>query len=50
MSATTLRYHNLTLSFLPTRRDRKVLNRLRTLRLYTSRRRMKQICRHYISA
>lgn len=49
MSTTTLRYHAITLSFLPSRREERVLKSLRTLRLRTSRRRAKQAVRYVLS-
>ncbi|MBI4437593.1 hypothetical protein HY631_01440 [Candidatus Uhrbacteria bacterium] len=49
MSIATLRYHAITLSFLPSRREERVLKSLRTLRLRTSRRRTKQIIRYMMS-
>ena len=49
MSTATLRYHAITLSFLPGRREERVLKSLRTLRLRTSRRRAKQVVRYVLS-
>lgn len=49
MSTATLRYHAITLSFLPGRREERVLKSLRTLRLRTSRRRAKQAVRFILS-
>lgn|GEM_PF-6471857 len=45
MSTTTLRFYNLTVSFLPQRRSRHLLNFKQILRLYASRRRLKQSIR-----
>ena len=49
MSTATLRYHAITFSFLPSRREEHILKSLRTLRLRTSRRRAKQAVRYVLS-
>ena len=49
MSTATLRYHAITLSFLPGRREERAMKSLRTLRLRTSRRRAKQVERYVLS-
>ncbi|MBI5793497.1 hypothetical protein HZA87_00190 [Candidatus Uhrbacteria bacterium] len=49
MSTATLRYHTITLSFLPGRREDLAMKSLRTLRLRTSRRRAKQAVRYILS-
>lgn len=49
MSATTLRHYALTLSYLPTRTERQVVQARRTLRTSLSRRRFKQIVRTFLA-
>jgi hypothetical protein len=49
MSTATLRYHTITLAFLPGRREERMMKSLRTLRLRTSRRRAKQVVRYILS-
>ncbi|MDG1949619.1 MAG: hypothetical protein P8J32_02210 [bacterium] len=49
MSSATLRHHNVTLSFLPYKKDQRISRQLRTLKLRTSRRRTKQLIRNTMS-
>lgn len=49
MSFATLKYYDITLSFLPVARNRRLTNRVRFLRLLTSRRKIKQLLRAFIS-
>jgi len=45
MSAQSIRFHQLTLSFLPARRERKVSDAFRSLRLRVSQRNVKRLLR-----
>ena len=49
MSTATLRYHTITLSFLPYRRDQKLSKGLRALRVRASRRRAKRAVRQMLT-
>ncbi|MFH1405489.1 MAG: hypothetical protein ABIH21_05375 [Patescibacteria group bacterium] len=48
MSTTMLKFYSTSLSYLPKRYDRQFGNAMRTLRIRVSRRRIKQVLRHYI--
>jgi len=48
MSTTTLRYYNLTINFLPKRRQRKIGSAMRQMKMRLSSRRLKRYTRKLI--
>lgn len=48
MSYATLRHYDITLAFIPTRRERHINKAMRRLRIRASRRRFKQMSRAFI--